>query len=313
MELADLAPARERGQWQRAEGNKTQVPPVKPNNYALSLQSVQLVAKELYSQIGVIHSTKELSSTDQNKRLDCTIAFMFPILDIWSIVIKPRPDIDPVDELSHWVTGSTSSTSGSLVEPQDSNITQYEAAAALLAEFQGKPKAKPERKNFHPQCWTPPEQGVYKANYDGAYFVEEEKAGIGVVVRNELGQVMGSLAEKIEMSAFVEVLEALAAKRAMIFMEELGLRQAIFEGDSEIVVKALVGDCPVRSSIGHIVKNCKSLMGLFQTYTFSHVRRQINSVAHALARRAKNSSPLFVWMESVPSDISYIVYVDITP
>ncbi|KAL0015895.1 hypothetical protein SO802_002964 [Lithocarpus litseifolius] len=60
--------------------------------------------------------------------------------------------------------------------------------------------------------------GVYKVNYDRAYFVEEEKAGIGVVVRNDLGQ-------------------------------------AIFEGDSEIVVKALVGDCPIRSSIGHIVKD----------------------------------------------------------
>ena len=103
--------------------------------------------------------------------------------------------------------------------------------------------------------------------------MEEEKAGIGVVVRNDLGHVMGSLAEKIEMPSIVEVLEALAARRAMIFMEELGLRQAIFEGDSKIVVKALVGDCPDRSSIGHIVKDCKSLMSLFQTCTFSYVRQ----------------------------------------
>ncbi|XP_030968482.1 uncharacterized protein LOC115988978 [Quercus lobata] len=188
----------------------------------------------------------------------------------------------------------------------------YEAAAAVLAEFQGRTEAKPGRKKIQPQRWTPPEQGVYKANYDGAYFVEEEKAGIGVVIRNELGQVMGSLAEKIEMPSTVEVLEALAARRAMIFMEELGLRQAIFEGDSELVVKALVGDVSVRSSIGHIVKDCKSLMGLFQTCTFSHVRRQSNGVAHALAQRARNSSPLSVWMESVPPDISYLVYVDVT-
>ena len=83
--------------------------------------------------------------------------------------------------------------------------------------------------------------------------MEEEKAGIGVVIRNNLGQVMGSLAEKIEMPSTVEVLEALAARRAMIFMEELGLRQAIFEGDSELVVKALEGDVSVQSSIRHIV------------------------------------------------------------
>ena len=84
---------------------------------------------------------------------------------------------------------------------------------------------------------------------------------------------MASLAEKFVMPQTVEILEAMAARRAMIFMEELGLRRAIFEGDSETVVKSLSGDYPDRSSIGHIVKDCKSLMGCFQTCSFSHVRR----------------------------------------
>ena len=123
---------------------------------------------------------------------------------------------------------------------------------------------------------------------------------------------MVSLAEKIAMPPTVEILKAMAARRAMIFMEELGLHRAIFEGDSELVVKALVGDCPDRSSIGHIVKDCKSLMGLFQTCSFSHVRWQSNGVAHALARRARESFPLSVWMESIPPDMSYLVYVDVT-
>ena len=149
-------------------------------------------------------------------------------------------------------------------------------------------------------------------NYDGACFVDEEKARIGVVVRNDRGQVMGSLAEKIEMPPTVEVLEAMAARRVMLFMEELGLRHAVFEGDLELVVKALVGHCPNRSSIGHIIKDCKSLRGLFQTCSFSHVRRQGNGVAHALARRARKSFPLTVWMESVPPNITHLVYVDVT-
>ena len=52
---------------------------------------------------------------------------------------------------------------------------------------------------------------------------------------------MASLAEKIVMPQTVEILEALATRRAMIFMEELGLGRVIFEGDSESVVKALIG------------------------------------------------------------------------
>ncbi|XP_050258952.1 uncharacterized protein LOC126703942 [Quercus robur] len=170
----------------------------------------------------------------------------------------------------------------------------------------------PLRLQPQPQRWTPLEPGMYKANYDGAYFAEEEAVGIGVVVRNELGQVTASLAEKLVMPQTVEILEALAARRAMIFMEELGLCRVIFEGDSKTVVKALTGGCPNRSSIGHIVKDCMSLMGWFQSCSFSHVRQQGNGVAHALARRARKSSPLSVWMESVPLDISYLVYVDVT-
>ena len=131
-------------------------------------------------------------------------------------------------------------------------------------------------------------------------------------MRNEQGQVMASLAEKLAMLPTVEILEAMVGRRAMIFMEELGLRRAIFEGDSETVVKALARDCPDRSCIGYIIKDCKSLMGCFQTCSFSYVRRQSNGVAHALARRARESSPLSVWMESVPPDISYLVYVNVT-
>ena len=148
-----------------------------------------------------------------------------------------------------------------------------EAATALLTEFHGNSVGRSERKLTQTQRWVPPVAGMYKVNYDGACFVDEEKAGIGVVVRNDRGQVMGSLAEKIEMPPTMEVLEAMAARRAMIFMEELGLRHAVFEGDSEIVVKALVGLCPDQSSIGHLIKDCKSLRGVFQTCSFSHVRR----------------------------------------
>ena len=83
---------------------------------------------------------------------------------------------------------------------------------------------------------------------------------------------MASLVEKIAMPPTVEILKAMAARRAMIFMEELGLHRAIFEGDSETLVKALAGECPDRLCIGHIIKDYKSLMGCFQTCSFSHVR-----------------------------------------
>ena len=77
--------------------------------------------------------------------------------------------------------------------------------------------------------------------------------------------------------------------------------------------KALSREGSNRSSFGHIIKDCKSIMGLLQSCSFSHVKRKDNGVAHALVRRAKKSCPLLVWMESVPPNISFLVHIDVIP
>ena len=51
-------------------------------------------------------------------------------------------------------------------------------------------------------------------------------------------------------------------------------------------------------------------MSSLRTFSFSHTRRQGNSVAHALAKRARGSLPLLVWMEHVPLDVYEFVVSD---
>ena len=104
-------------------------------------------------------------------------------------------------------------------------------------------------------------------------FAESDQAGISVVVQNNRGQVMAALAEKIPKLASTEILEILATRRAIQFMHELGFAHSIFEGDVEIVIKALAdGNCSI-PSIGYIVKDIESISGLLRTKSFSHVMR----------------------------------------
>ena len=68
----------------------------------------------------------------------------------------------------------------------------------------------------------------------------------------------------------------------------------------------------LHSSIGYLLKDTMSYVSSLQSFSFSHVGRHSNSVAHALAKRARLSFPIVVWMESVPPDINSFVMLDIS-
>ena len=55
--------------------------------------------------------------------------------------------------------------------------------------------------------WKPPDTGFVKANFDGAIFEDISVASIGVAVRNEHGEVVVAMAEKILMPDSVFTLE----------------------------------------------------------------------------------------------------------
>ena len=53
-------------------------------------------------------------------------------------------------------------------------------------------------------------------------FGEDQEAGIGVVIRNNKGQMLAALSEKVRMPIIVEILEMLAARTTAIFARDLG-------------------------------------------------------------------------------------------
>ena len=186
----------------------------------------------------------------------------------------------------------------------------FETASRYLSDFQSKFHETKVHQRKENTKWRPPGVGMFKANYDGAVFAESEEAGIGVIVRDSKGDVIAALAEKIPYPGSVEVLEALAARRAAKFVVELGLSAAELEGDSEVVWRALKAADGAHSALGVIIKDTMSIVGSLRTFSFSHTRRQGNCAAHALAKRAIVSFPLLVWMEYVPTDISHVVISD---
>ncbi|XP_050249148.1 uncharacterized protein LOC126696448 [Quercus robur] len=129
----------------------------------------------------------------------------------------------------------------------------------------------------------------YKINFDGAIFVKEDKAGLGVVIQNSEGLVMASLSQLISLPSSVVEVKTLAARRAL----EIGIDRVILKGDSTVLMQNLKNGTQSLAQYSHIANNILFLASYFSNLKFSHASRSCNKVAHSLARWAPLSLIIF--------------------
>ena len=98
------------------------------------------------------------------------------------------------------------------------------------------PKPLPKHKH-----WSPPPQDWYKVNVDAAVFREQGTCGIGVVIRNHKGQIMGAMCKQVFFPLWALEAEAKAAEAGILLGWDLGLKNIIVEGDAQLVTQVLKG------------------------------------------------------------------------
>ena len=161
------------------------------------------------------------------------------------------------------------------------------------------------------QQWRPSDLHCLKINFDAAVFCRSSLAGIGVVVCNNAGEVEGALSSSIPMAQSVADLEALACLKAVQFALELGITRVVFEGDSAVVINALLHGAGAFAGFGNILDDIRMLSAVFHFVHFVFVNRHCNSVADALAKKAKLFVGDQVWLHEVPADIALLVLHDV--
>ena len=151
---------------------------------------------------------------------------------------------------------------------------------------------------------------MIKVNFDGALFRDIRKTGIRVIVCDSNGQALASLSEQASFPFSPEIAEAMAAARALSFVQGLGFTSFILKGDSANIVNTLKSKEKSLSTYGHILSLAKSMLVAGSCVSFSHVRRSGNNVAHNLAKHARHIRGFSVWTENAPPHPNYVFLAD---
>ncbi|GLT91732.1 hypothetical protein SLE2022_096050 [Rubroshorea leprosula] len=149
-------------------------------------------------------------------------------------------------------------------------------------------------------------------NVDGALDEQSGVYGMGAVIPNEQGQVIAAMASKGNGYFPAAVVEAYSVKKALSWVAELGLRGVEVESDAACVVSAVSAiDRGGLSELEMIFDDCRMLLSSLDDCSVRHVRREGNSVAHELAKRALTNEDDEYWAEELPSNIMQCVAEDL--
>ncbi|KAL4361211.1 hypothetical protein GQ457_04G014700 [Hibiscus cannabinus] len=159
--------------------------------------------------------------------------------------------------------------------------------------------------------WSPPEIDIIKFNFDTSFNPSAKSSVLGTLARNSPRSIMAACALAHDAIDNVFIAEANACEAAINFAIDLGFRTIQVEGDSLTVIKKLSSPPIDKSIISPIIQDIKSKLGFFEKITFSHVGRQGNQAAHALAKEGLHLSLPRYWIEEAPLAVEQIALREI--
>ena len=125
---------------------------------------------------------------------------------------------------------------------------------ALVEEFSEQLGAPKQPAPPRIERWIPLSEGWYKVNVNGTVFKESGSCGIGIVIRNERGEIMGAMSKRMDLPLGALEVEAKAFEEGMLLARDLGMKHIVLEGDVQGVTDALMGCSSPPTSIQMIIE-----------------------------------------------------------
>ena len=184
-------------------------------------------------------------------------------------------------------------------------------ATKYLKEYQATNMCAKKTTTLDAVVWRPPKPGWYKVNTNGATFDDIKCFRVGVVIRNERGEIMGALSKKFMLPLGGLEAEAKAIEDGVVLAWDLRLKDIIIESDALLVTNYLGKQSVMPSSIRKVVEGILEGLRKFNAWDVNHTRRSGNIAAHIMARQAKFLNVCNIWVEDTPPSIADQVQIDV--
>ena len=107
-----------------------------------------------------------------------------------------------------------------------------------------------------------------------------------------------------------EEAKVLACRKALEFAVDFGFLELIIEGNNANVMITIPQPQVNHSHLGHLYEDICYIASGLQCMSVSCVKRIANTVAHSLARYARNIADEIVWLEDSPPPALEALYFD---
>ena len=158
--------------------------------------------------------------------------------------------------------------------------------------------------------WMPPQMGWIKLNTDGSCLGNPRKAGFGGLLRDDQGAWIHGFSAKIDI---IDVLaaELHAMRFGLSLAWDLGHRNILCEIDSKEAVRLTTADAfPYFHIHGTVLADIRALLQRQWNVRVSHMFREGNFCANALAKRGATQMEEVTLWNSPPSDLHQLLLAD---
>ncbi|KAM0882518.1 hypothetical protein ACQ4PT_032223 [Festuca glaucescens] len=149
--------------------------------------------------------------------------------------------------------------------------------------LQKKQEWVPKQKTVN-MVWKPPIQGKSKLNFDASFIQETNHASMGGVIRDDKGQEIWAMAERLTNCEDAEEAEAKALLRCLQICADKNVMPSEIETDSSAVCSAVNDQTRNLSKLCYLYRDIQRFREALGCFTMSCVKRDCNSGSHELAK-----------------------------